>query len=195
MMHLTGLEPMREREHAAVDATATTAPAASLRELLRHDVEALRRRGQGQWAHLVFPNFFVVACYRVANHVRRRGHRKIARVIAVLGQTLTGAEISPAAVLGPGMSIVHTHGVIIGPGVIAGRNLVVFGGVTLGARTETGYPIIEDDVRVMANASVLGPVLVGRGGTVGAHALALHDVPPGEVVLGVPARPVATRVA
>lgn len=194
-VQLTGLDEMPVRRHADVDASATISVRLTLRELVRADVDALRRRGKGRWSHLVYPNLFAVLCYRVASQLRRQGRTKLARVIAVVCQTLTGAELSPLAVLGPGLHLVHTHGVIIGPGVIAGRNLTLFGGVTLGARTEAGYPVLEDDVRVMAKASVLGPVFVGRAGTVGAHALALDDVEPDSVVVGVPARPCRARDA
>ena len=35
---------------------------------------------------------------------------------------------------------------------------------------------------------MLGPIHVGDGAVIGAHALVLHDVPPGAVARGVPAQ-------
>jgi serine O-acetyltransferase len=48
--------------------------------------------------------------------------------------------------------------------------------------------VIEDDVMIGVGAKVLGPVRVGRGAVIGANAVVLHDVPPGAVVGGIPAR-------
>ena len=49
--------------------------------------------------------------------------------------------------------------------------------------------------RSASGAKVLGPVRVGRGAIVGANAVVLHDVPPGAVVGGIPARMLRSRAA
>ena len=49
-------------------------------------------------------------------------------------------------------------------------------------------PVIEDLVEIGVGAKVLGPIRVGRGAVIGANAVVLHDVPPGAVVVGIPAR-------
>ncbi len=62
-------------------------------------------------------------------------------------------------------------------------------GVVIGGRSEIyEVPVIEDDVQIGVGAKVLGPIRVGRGAVVGANAVVLHDVPPGAVVVGIPAR-------
>jgi len=48
--------------------------------------------------------------------------------------------------------------------------------------------VIGDNVVLYAYSSVLGDVSVGDGSVVGACSLVLDDVPPGVVVVGVPAR-------
>jgi serine O-acetyltransferase len=67
------------------------------------------------------------------------------------------------------------------------------GNNTIGTAKDNGCPIIEDDVTVGCGARVLGPIRVGRGATIGANAVVLHDVPPGATVVGAPARVVRPR--
>lgn len=54
----------------------------------------------------------------------------------------------------------------------------------------TGPIVIGDDVFIGQRAVVLGGVTIGSGATIGAHAVVTRDVAPGQVVGGVPARPI-----
>lgn len=51
--------------------------------------------------------------------------------------------------------------------------------------------VVEDDVWLAANCTLLPGVRVGRGAVVAAHAVVTRDVEPFTVVAGVPAQPVA----
>jgi acetyltransferase-like isoleucine patch superfamily enzyme len=51
---------------------------------------------------------------------------------------------------------------------------------------------IGDDVWVGAGAAIMPGVSIGDGAVVGAGAVVTHDVPPGTIVVGIPARPVGT---
>jgi acetyltransferase-like isoleucine patch superfamily enzyme len=53
--------------------------------------------------------------------------------------------------------------------------------------------VIEDDCWLGAGAIVVDGVRIGRGSVVGAGAVVTRDVEPYSVVVGVPARKVATR--
>jgi len=60
---------------------------------------------------------------------------------------------------------------------------------------ESGYeekhvqgPKIADKAHIGAGANVLPGRRVGKGATVAAGAVVTHDVPPGKLVMGVPAR-------
>jgi serine O-acetyltransferase len=161
--------------------------------LLRADAVATRIR-RGRLGPFLYPNYLATAMYRFARLARLRGSVAVARLIAAIGQGLTGAELDPIAVVGPGFVVAHTNGVILGQGVRAGRNLYLHGGVLLGstsnesrARATAGFPTLGDDVTVFAKASVLGPIHVGDRAVIGAHALVLEDVPPDSTARGVPA--------
>ena len=119
---------------------------------------------------------------------------RLAPYIKFLNEILTGLECHLSAVIGEGFFVAHTHGIVIGEGVILGKRVVIYNGVTLGASArgthEKGrrYPIIEDEVTVYTGAKLIGPIVVGKGAVIGANAVVLKDVPPESVAVGVPAR-------
>lgn len=185
-------EPQPERPDLA--SRARCGGTRDLLRLLKSDLNAQRHRA-GRAAPFVYPQIAATAGYRVARWLRLRGHPRAAAAAAAVVQLLTGADISPEAAIGPGFCIVHTGAVVIGPRVVVGRGLTVFGGVTLGALLfesrggrPSGFPCIGDDVVIYAKASVLGPITIGDRAVVGAHALVLKDVPPRHFAVGVPAR-------
>lgn len=153
---------------------------AGLIELLRADWAAVRRASSNPVSFL-FPQYFAVVVYRVSNALWRRGMPRLSRTVMVVGQVLTGAEISGAATIGPGLRFTHTAGVIVGTGVVAGSNLTLYAGALLGNRaTEPiGLPTLGSDVRICSKATVIGSIHVGDRAVVGAHALVLDDVPAG----------------
>lgn len=161
---------------------------------LKADVALMRSRRADHNLLLpyLFPHLFAVACYRAAHALGARGLAPLARLIQIVALTLTGAELDWRAEIGPGLFLEHPHGVEIGDGVVIGSNVALGLGVLLGSTnhrpTKTGFPAIGSNVEIWAKASVLGPIRVGDGAIVGAHALVMHDVPPGAVARGVPAK-------
>lgn len=57
-----------------------------------------------------------------------------------------------------------------------------------GSGTREGVPRLGDRVYVGAGAKLLGAITIGDNAVIGANAVVLSNVPPGSVVVGVPAR-------
>jgi serine O-acetyltransferase len=102
---------------------------------------------------------------------------------------LTGVDIHPGAVLGPGLFIDDATGVVIGETAEVGADVTIYHGVTLGGSSlERGkrHPTEGDRVTIGAGAKVLGPITVGQDSRIGANAVVVRPVPPDSVVVGVP---------
>ena len=103
----------------------------------------------------------------------------------------TGIDIHPGAEIGGYFTIDHGTGVVIGETCIIGNNVKLYQGVTLGAKSfpldEDGkpikgiprHPILEDNVIVYSNATILGRITIGQGATVGGNIWVTEDVPAG----------------
>ncbi len=80
-------------------------------------------------------------------------------------------------------------GVVLHAQARIGRHCLISQHVTIGGRSgHEGAPVIGDYVRIGAGAQVLGKVRVADYAVIGANAVVIHDVAPGAVVAGVPAR-------
>ena len=123
-----------------------------------------------------------------------RGGADRPRIISELAHARTGIDIHPGAEIGPEFAIDHGTGVVIGATCIIGRGVRLYQGVTLGARNfktaEDGtllnlprHPIIEDNVVIYSNASVLGRITVGHDSIIGGNVWVTHAVPPHSRVL------------
>jgi serine O-acetyltransferase len=160
-------------------------------ELLKGDVAQLRARHPGEsLLKRAYPGLFLCATYRLSHTLHLRGQRLLPIALMWLTHALTGTEIRPTAVLGPGLTILHPSGIVVGGGVVAGARLTLVGGNTLGANLKHGIhgaPVLGDDVIVGTHALVLGPVLVGDHAVVGAMSVVLDDVAPKAKVKGIPA--------
>lgn len=168
---------------------------------LRANVDRQRTAGLGFWVRvlgkaLVMPQVHVVVLHRLAHALMGTPLRPLAYVLRAIGVVWSGAEIHPAAQLGPGFALVHSTGVTIGGGVRTGADCRVSQGVTLGAggagrgpeAGADGEPVLGDHVTVGPLSLVFGPIHVGDGAVIGGHSVVTKDVPPDVVVAGSPAR-------
>lgn len=168
-----------------------TDDALGLRALIRSDIDQLGVLFNSRLEH-IFPSGYVALSYRIAHALHQRGWRRLAGVVTVICHVLTGADIRPDALIGPGLVVVHPTGVVVGGGVVAGKNLSLWGSNTLGytwrADEKEGSPVLGDEVAVFAHASIFGGVRVGDRVLIGAHSLVLDDMPDDTWPRGVPAR-------
>jgi serine O-acetyltransferase len=152
------------------------------------------------WAE---PSFAVVLGYRVTRAfclllgpAWPLARLLLAPLAFLLRPWLGRCEIHPMAEIGPGLYILHPGlGVVVSGHARVGERLTLFGGNCIGARAalRPGDLVLEDAVTMGVNSMVLGPVRVGRGTTIGAGAVLLHDTRAGAVVGGVPARALRTN--
>jgi len=137
---------------------------------------------------LTRPGPQAVALYRASHWLWERRLEVPAELMWRVNYFLTGADIHPAAVIGGGLRMTHSTGVVIGSGVVIGDDVTMLHGVTMGGSGrgwfdgvfEDGYPVVGDRTEIMAGAKVLGPIKVGRGCFIGANAVLARDLPDGE---------------
>lgn len=162
-------------------------------EAIRRDVLAAKERDPAAPTTLqvvfAYPGVHAIWCHRINHWLWQRGAKLAARITAEITRILTGVEIHPGAVLGPGLFIDHATGVVIGETAEVGEDVTLYHGVTLGGSgRDTGkrHPTIGDRVTIGAGAKILGAIKVGDDSRIGANAVVVKEVPSSSVVIGVP---------
>lgn len=167
----------------------------ALREVLATDVEAAYNGDPAaeSYGEIIscYPIIKALSNYRIAHELLLLGVPLIPRIITEMAHSETGIDIHPAARIGHHFTIDHGTGVVRGATCIIGNHVKLYQGVTLGAKSfpldDDGHPIkgiprhpiLEDDVIVYSNATILGRITVGRGATVGGNIWVTEDVPAG----------------
>ena len=138
-----------------------------------------------------YPVIKELTIYRMAHELWLLEVPLIPRMLTEIAHSETGIDIHPGATIGEYFTIDHGTGVVIGETCIIGRNVKLYQGVTLGAKSfpldENGnpikgvprHPILEDDVIVYSNASILGRITIGKGAVIGGNIWVTQDVPAG----------------
>lgn len=174
---------------------------------LTEEIDAIMRRDPAARSRfevaLTYPGFHAVLIHRVSHWLWQRELRLLGRVISQLGRWLTGIEIHPGATIGRRLFIDHGMGVVVGETGEIGDDVTMYHGVTLGGIAPSinsaaqvnvkRHPTVRDRAIIGAGAQVLGPITVGADAKVGANAVVVNDVPPGALVIGVPARIAGAR--
>lgn len=170
-----------------------------LKEQLEMDVEAAYNGDPAAESYdeiiCCYPVIKAMINYRVAHKMLSLGISLIPRIITEKAHSETGIDIHPAASIGHHFTIDHGTGVVIGATCIIGNNVKLYQGVTLGAKSfpldEKGnpikgiprHPIIEDDVIIYSNSTVLGRITIGRGSVIGGNLWVTKGTEPGEKLM------------
>ncbi len=136
------------------------------------------------WTHMPLRAMF---WFRLGSWCRQKRIPGLAGMLQRAIHRAHGMDIAVGSDYGGGLYLAHTIGNVIAARTI-GRNCTIVANVTLGMRNEWAFPTIGDDVFIGAGARVLGGIHVGDGAVIGANAVVIEDVPPGAVVVGIPAR-------
>mgnify|MGYP001518238217 CR=1 FL=1 len=138
-----------------------------------------------------YPAIKAISNYRIAHELLELGVPLIPRIITEMAHSETGIDIHPAAKIGTHFTIDHGTGVVIGATSIIGNNVKLYQGVTLGAKSFPldadgkpikgipRHPILEDNVIVYSNATILGRITIGSDATVGGNIWVTENVPAG----------------
>ena len=129
---------------------------------------------------LTYPGLHAVWGYRIAHFLWNLKLKLIARIYSNWIRAATGIEIHPAAKIGRRFFIDHGMGVVIGATAVVGDDVMIYHGVTLGARTSEAkkrHPTIGNNVVIGAGAKVLGDINIGVGVRINANLVVTKSVP------------------
>ncbi|WP_279169642.1 serine O-acetyltransferase [Prevotella denticola] len=194
--HCPNADDMRRcmQEEADMIAERVIAKFLTIRKILSTDIQAAfdgdpAAANQGEVISC-YPAIKAIINYRLAHELVMEDVPLIPRMITEMAHSETGIDIHPAAAIGTHFTIDHGTGVVIGATCVIGNHVKLYQGVTLGARSfpldKDGkpikgiprHPILQDDVIVYANATVLGRVTIGRGCVIGANVWVTWDMRP-----------------
>ncbi|MCP5106394.1 MAG: serine acetyltransferase [bacterium] len=142
-----------------------------------------------------YPSIKALTSYRIAHQLYELGIPLIPRIITEMAHSETGIDIHPGARIGDSFFIDHGTGVVVGETSVIGKNVQLYQGVTLGAKSfptdDDGnpikgtprHPIVEDDVIIYSGATILGRVTIGKGSVIGGNVWITEDVPPNSQVV------------
>lgn len=187
------------REEAACLAAEFIRRLPEMRRTLATDVEAAYNGDPAATSYgeviCCYPAIRAISNYRIAHELLVLGVPLIPRIITEMAHSETGIDIHPGATIGHHFTIDHGTGVVIGETCIIGNNVKLYQGVTLGAKSfpldEKGnpikgiprHPVLEDDVIIYSNATILGRITIGRGATIGGNIWVTENVPAGERIV------------
>lgn len=165
-----------------------------IKHLLKTDVEASflgdpasKNRGEVIYC---YPGINALTNYRIAHELLKLEVPLIPRIITEMAHSKTGIDIHPGAKINEYFAIDHGTGIVIGETCVIGKNVKIYQGVTLGAKSfpldDDGnpikgiarHPIVEDNVVIYSGATILGRVIVGKDSMIGGNVWVTHNVAP-----------------
>lgn len=164
-----------------------------IKRVLYTDIEAMSVADPAVTAYgeiiFCYPIIQVMLNYRVAHALLKLGVPVLPRIMTEMAHSKTGIDIHPGAQIGEYFSIDHGTGVVIGETCIIGNHVTLYQGVTLGAKKFTynehgvpvntpRHPILEDNVTVYSNSSILGRITIGHDTVVGGNIWLTESVKP-----------------
>jgi serine O-acetyltransferase len=164
-----------------------------VKRLLYTDVEAMFQNDPAatNYGEVIYcyPVVNTMTHYRIAHVLHQMQVPVIPRIITEQAHSKTGIDIHPGATIGEYFAIDHGTGVVIGETCIIGNHVTLYQGVTLGAKSFKydaegnmlnipRHPIIEDNVTIYSNASILGRITIGHHSIIGGNIWVTNDIPP-----------------
>ena len=136
---------------------------------------------------LNYPGVKAVFFYKLSHSLWSLNLYVFARMVSQFARFITGVEIHPGAKIGKNLFLDHANSIVIGESSIIGDNCTIYHGVTLGglspsenSQDQVGskrHPTIEDNVIIGCQATILGPITIGKCSRIGASVVVLKDIP------------------
>ena len=179
----------------------------AVKKLVESDVEAAYEGDPAAMSRMevvmAYPGLYAVTVHRLAHELYKLKVPVIPRIMSELAHSKTGIDIHPGATIGERFFIDHGTGVVIGETCVIGRNVKLYQGVTLGAKSfakdpDTGalvkgikrHPNVEDNVVIYAGATILGgDTTIGHDSEIGGSVWLISSVPPNSRVYNKPPAP------
>ena len=137
-------------------------------------------------ATLIFnPCFHSIVLFRMSNFFYRIKLAPFAKIVWYVNRLFFHVDIDYRANIGGGFVLVHGLGVVIGRGVIAGKKLKIYQGVTLGGdqgryieenEKKFWMPIIGDNATIYTDAKIFGPVRIADNVKIKANEIVTSDM-------------------
>ena len=168
----------------------------AVKKLVESDVEAAYEGDPAAMSRMevvmAYPGLYAVTVHRLAHELYKLKVPVIPRIMSELAHSKTGIDIHPGATIGERFFIDHGTGVVIGETCVIGRNVKLYQGVTLGAKSfekdpVTGalvkgikrHPNVEDNVVIYAGATILGgDTTIGHDSEIGGNVWLMDSIPP-----------------
>ena len=171
----------------------------AIKEMLHGDVQAAYEgdpaaKSPGETI-FCYPSILAITHHRIAHELYNLNVPLIPRIISEMAHSRTGIDIHPGARIGDAFFIDHGTGVVVGETCVIGKCCRLYQGVTLGAlsfqKDDAGmlikgvnrHPVLEDNVVVYANATILGRVTIGANSIIGGNVWLTSDVPPDSKII------------
>ena len=184
----------------------------AVKKLVESDVDAAYEGDPAAMSRMevvmAYPGLYAVTVHRLAHELYKLKVPVIPRIMSELAHSKTGIDIHPGATIGELFFIDHGTGVVIGETCVIGRNVKLYQGVTLGAKSfakdpDTGalvkgikrHPNVEDNVVIYAGATILGgDTTIGHDSEIGGSVWLISSVPPNSRVYNHPPAPVIKSI-
>lgn len=171
----------------------------TIEKSLRTDIEAAYRGDPAAQSYdeimLAYPSYEVMTIHRIAHELYKMDIPILPRAIAEFAHSKTGIDIHPGARIGDYFFIDHGTGVVIGETAVIGKNVKIYQGVTIGAKSfpkdsdgnlvkgKKRHPNIGDGVVIYAGATILGgDTQIGENTVIGGNVWLTHSIEADQLV-------------
>ena len=169
------------------------------RDLLRYNDNQSVPGTFGYWKHILgqaytHPGMMAVIVFRYGGWVRNCPIPILKQLLNAHYQYLYNfirfrfqMEIPRDTVIGPGFRMDHYGGTLINSQAVIGKNFTASKGLLIG-QTETGAPILGDDINCGVDVKIIGNIRLGSCMKIGAGSVVTRTFEGRAIIAGVPAK-------